>query len=397
MFLIRLWHYLRGYVIIIVSGIGAERFINICTRRQILLWDIERLDSHTIQMKISNRGFRKARSASRKSRCRVRIKAKKGLSYAVGRVRRRRGFLAGAIAFALLIYLMTSIVWSIEITGNITVETRTLIEQINEFGIYRGAPKRFIDPKRLADTLMTKNHELSWVGVEIKGTKLRISVKEGKEPPKVIDAERPCNVISARDGIILSLRVKNGLAKVKEGDTVVKGQLLISGNVESLHPEFGMKQVHALGEVVARTWYEVKKEVPVKRISRKRTGREWSKISLYFLDFLIPLPSGKNPFEHYETGIFDKTPVIANRFRLPLGITVQSFFEVEEQEFVLDEDEARELAQETALREVNNSLPAGAEVIDQQIQLTSEEGREYITITLECTEDIALQQEIGGN
>ena len=397
MFLIRLWHYLKGYVIIIVSGLMVEKFINICTKRQILLWDMERLDPSSVRMKMSIRGFKSVRSAVRKARVRVRIQEKRGLVYLLGRYRKRRGFLFGILAFAILIYLMTSIIWSIEITGNTRVEAGTLVEQLNGMGIYRGAVKRFIDPKRLADTLMLNNRQLSWVGVEIKGTKLHISVKEGREPPRVIEENKPCHVASARDGIILSIQAKNGLAMVKQGDTVVKGQILVSGNIESIHPEFGTRQVHAMGEVIARTWYEINKEVPVKKVVRKRTGREWNKYSVYFLDFLVPLPSGENPFQSFETGIFDKTPVIANRFRLPLGLTIQRFFEVEEEELTLSQDEARELAQNSALKELAGEMSDSAEVVDRQIQLASEEGREIITITVECTENIAILQEIGGN
>lgn len=47
---------------------------------------------------------------------------------------------------------------------------------------------------------------------------------------------------------------------MKEGDTVRRGQVLITGILESKYPEFGSKQVHAIGEVVARTWYEIKKK-----------------------------------------------------------------------------------------------------------------------------------------
>jgi len=397
MFLIRLWHYLKGYVIIIVSGISAERFINICTRRQILLWDMERLDKTAVRMKISIQGFRKARPAARKSRCRIRIEEKKGLPYVVGRYRKRKGFLVGIIFFAILIYLMTSVIWSIEITGNKKVDTNVLTEQLNSLGIYRGASKRTIDPKLLADTLMLKNRELSWVGVEIKGTRLSISVREGIEPPRLIPIDKPCHIVAKRDGIILSIQPKKGLAIVKEGDTVVKGQVIISGNLESVHPEFGTKQVHALGEVIARTWYEIKQEVPVKKIIRARTGKEWNKYSIYFLDFIIPVPCGEIPFEKYETGIFDKTLVIANKFRLPIGLTIQRYFELYEEEQTLGKEEAREIAQEKALQEINDTIPPEAKRTDQQIQLVSEGEREYVTVTVECTEDIAVEQEIGGN
>ena len=58
MFLIRLWHYLKGYVIIIVTGTCVERFINICTRRQIPLWDVERITPGSVSMKMSINGFK---------------------------------------------------------------------------------------------------------------------------------------------------------------------------------------------------------------------------------------------------------------------------------------------------------------------------------------------------
>jgi len=397
MFLIRLWHYFKGYVIIIVSGLSVEKFINICTRRQILLWDIERLNPTTVLMKMSIRGFKNARSAAKKSGCRVRIKAKKGMPYLVWKYKRRKGFVIGLVTFATLIYLMTSIIWSIEITGNYNVETSLLMEQINEMGIFRGATKRSINPKHVADTLMLKNRELSWARVEIKGTKLLVSVREGIEPPAIIPMDQPCNVVALKDGIIISVRAKNGLALVKEGDTVKKDQVLISGVLESVHPEFGSKNVHAMGEVLARTWYEVKREIPAKRINRKRTGLEWNKYSFYFLDFKVRLPSGNNPFELYETNILDKSPVIRNRFKLPFGVIIEKHYELEEEEQELEKEQAKELALKMAIERISEIVPKEAEIIDRKIQIVTSEGKEYLLVTVECTENIAMQQEIGGN
>jgi len=397
MFLIRLWHYLKGYVIIIVTGNCVERFINICTRRQILLWDVERITPDSVRMKISINGFKKSRTAARKSRCCVRIESKKGLPYILTVYKKRKGFLAGILVFAILVYLMASIIWSIDIEGSSAVDTGDIIEQLNDMGIYRGTLKRRINPKHIADTLMLNNRELSWVGVEIKGTRLNISVREGVDPPAVIPVDRPCHIIAERDGIVISVIAKNGLALVKEGDTIIKGQILISGNVESIRPEFGAKQVHAIGEVMARTWYEVKREVPEKEIVRKRTGKDWSKISVYFLDFKIPLPSGKNPFTLYETSIYDKAPVIGKKFRLPLGITVQQYFELYEEERILDRDEATEAARNSAETELRNMISADAKVVDKQMRLITEEDAVYLIVTAECIEDVAAEQEIGGD
>ena len=35
-----LWNYLRGYVIIYVTGFSVERFINLAVNRGIFIWDI---------------------------------------------------------------------------------------------------------------------------------------------------------------------------------------------------------------------------------------------------------------------------------------------------------------------------------------------------------------------
>lgn len=395
MFLIRLWHYLKGYVIIIVNGRSVETFINICTRRQILLWDMERVDQSSVRMKMSIRGFKNARSAARKSRCRVRIRGKKGLPFLLGKYKKRKGFILGLIVFALLIYLMTSIVWSIDITGNYHVKADVLMEQMNEIGIFRGASKRTLDPKYLADILRLKNKELSWVGVEIKGTRLLITVKEGVETPNIIPLEQPCNVVAKNDGIIISIIAKNGLASVKEGDTVKRGQVLISGSLESLYPEFGSKQVHAMGEVMARTWYEIKKEVPKVKLTRMRTGLEWNTYSIYFLDFRVKLPSKKNPFEIYESSIINKAPVIANQFKLPIGVVIEKYYELQEEEQILEQQEARELAQDIANEKIKEFVPKDAEISGRQFQFFEE--NEYILLTVECTENIATQEEIGGS
>ena len=243
---------------------------------------------------------------------------------------------------------------------------------------------------------MLKNRVLSGAGGEIKGTKLLISVREGIQPPAMIPMEQPCDVIASKDGIVISVMAKNGLALVKEGDTVKKGQVLISGVLESIHPEFGSKYVHAMGEVMASTWYEVKEEVPEKRIIRKRTGLEWNRYSVYFIDIRLRLPSGRNPFALYETSVLDKSPVIMNRFKFPFGLIVEKHHELKEEEQALEKEQAREFAYMIAMNKISEKMPREAEIVDRQMQVVASEGREYLLVTVECTENIAIQQELEG-
>lgn len=104
-----------------------------------------------------------------------------------------------------------------------------------------------------------------------------------------------------------------------------------------------------------------------------------------------------NPFVLYEKNLLDKAPVIGNRFKLPFGVVIEKYFELEEEEQVLEQEDARELAHKMAMDKISEMVPEEAEIVDKQVQIITEEGKEYILITVECTEDIAMQQEIGGN
>ena len=70
-------YFLRGYLVIKVSGPFIERFINIATKNGILLRKITRgKDSAT--MLISARGFKKIRSAARKTKTSVKMYFRRG-------------------------------------------------------------------------------------------------------------------------------------------------------------------------------------------------------------------------------------------------------------------------------------------------------------------------------
>ena len=117
MLLIRLWNFLRGYVIISVEGYFTERFINICTRRQLFLWDVIRLSDTTITLKMSIKGFKMLRPIAKKTRSKVRIVSKNGMPFVISRYKKRK-----ALCWAHFIYcfnkLVASFVWDIEVTGN---------------------------------------------------------------------------------------------------------------------------------------------------------------------------------------------------------------------------------------------------------------------------------------
>ena len=74
--------YIQNYVQIRITGERPQKFINICLRRRIAVWDLTRVSEKEFTMCLLADDFRKnIRSAAAKSGVKVQIIAKKGILY----------------------------------------------------------------------------------------------------------------------------------------------------------------------------------------------------------------------------------------------------------------------------------------------------------------------------
>ncbi|NLO99907.1 MAG: sporulation protein YqfD [Clostridiaceae bacterium] len=390
MFLVHLWNYIRGYVIIIVTGKGIERFINICSKRQILLWDIVRADMDSASMKASIRGFRLMRPAARKSGCRVHIKKRCGLPFFLYRFKRRKGFKLGLFIFSALLILSVSIIWDIEIIGCKPEMIPQVMNVLNVDNIGRGSFKYKLNPKDIATKLVLNVDQIAWAGVEIKGVKLFITIKDSIEPPVLIKNDESFNIVAQRDGFVKSMEVYAGNALIKEGETVKKGQVLVSGKLESKNPEFGTRDVHALGRIIARTWYENSLPVSMIYTQRLKTGKIHKTVYIRFLDRRFKVSGGNLPYEMYETETVEKLITGPFGLKLPIGLTIDNSYEIVEKQVDLTLDEAIAVAVETAKEELRKLMPEDCIVIDEIVKhYDGENNTKYIQVVFECEEDIA--------
>ena len=177
---------------------------------------------------------------------------------------------AGLILFLFIIYGLSSFVWTVEVEGAEEINPQKVLSELESLGVQAGVLKSDIDSLWIENQLIIRIPELSWASLEIRGSKAVLRVRESVLPPVLIDRDTPCNVVAAKDGIIDKMIVLDGQAMVSEGQTVKKGQLLISGIIE--HPNtIGVRYVHSMGKIIARTWYE--ETVVLERTLPARTGR----------------------------------------------------------------------------------------------------------------------------
>lgn len=407
MFLFKLISFLVGNVTLIVQGEAPEKFINMAAARGIFLWDIGRTGDRVVLVRVRLDSVRPLRHIARLTGCRFRIRDRRGLPFLWARLYRRRAFLAGAVLFVLGLYLLSSFVWFIDVTGNRRLGTAEILKAAASAGLHRGMPVWRLDTAGVERAIQEQLPGVSWTGVTVRGTRVSIQVVEAVLPRE--NKAGPAHIVAKKAGLIKEVLVLSGQAEVKEGDTVVPGQVLISGIVRPPQepapapsdtavprPPVEPKLVHASGIVRARVWYESYGEAPLVETVRRFTGRTAFNLSIKIgSKEIILIGSPKIPFALYKTETFVKRLPEWRNLQLPVEVITRKYRELEDYREVRDRDAARRLAGERAMRAVEKEIPAGAEILRRRVtelKVKHPENLVRVELVLESLEDIGKEK-----
>jgi similar to stage IV sporulation protein len=95
--------------------------------------------------------------------------------------------------------------------------------------------------------------------VYFEGTKLFLSIKENEKAEPKAESKNGADIVANEDGLIVSILIRNGVAMVKAGDTVTKGQVLVSGEVPVYNEEqevIDYQVYQADADIFIQTQYE---------------------------------------------------------------------------------------------------------------------------------------------
>lgn len=303
--------FIRGYVCFTASGGFSERFLNLCRMRGIFLWDLRSIDG-IVHAKTDCAGYRRIRSVAKKSGMKARITKKCGLPFFLNRHSRRAGIIAGACFCVAALCILSTRIWSIDVTGNVTVPSEEIIGVFEQLGVKKGIAGKKININSVEIEALKGLPELTWLNVNINGSAALIEVRERVDTPETEGDGEPSDIVASRDGQIVILRPFNGTQEQKIGNPVLKGDLLISGIEENR--DLTVSFCRAKGYVVARTnrsaGYSQSREMNV----RVAVGEKKS----YVLDFLFfSVPFGKAS----ENAYIEKSEIRINGVTLPVAFT----------------------------------------------------------------------------
>lgn len=250
-----IFRYIRGYVKIRIQGYSPERFLNLCRYHHILIWGLTP-NGNAYEMYLTLEAFRKLRPIIRKTHTKVILLERYGLPFFIRRHRKRKTFLAGVLICIGLLFFYSSYIWDIHFEGNEKWTDQMLLEFLDTKEVSPGMPKNKVDCSQIVKDIRAQYDDIVWVSASIDGSRLRIQIKENEdtfreEPteekgeghskvpiensPENNEEPPPTDLVASEDGVITSIITRSGVPLVHVGDTVKKGDILVSGRVEVLN------------------------------------------------------------------------------------------------------------------------------------------------------------------
>ena len=396
MFLNKVFHFLKGYVILSLMGFNIERFLYICARRGIAMWDIKKYGKDSASVSMSMSDFFKIRQIAVKTRVRVHIKKKTGLPVLFKKYKKRYFLYGGCVLFAVSLLVTSQFIWTVEITGVKKADIESIRQVLEESGVRVGGLKYSLTSSMdIKNMMLNRVDNVAWAWVYIKGTKAVCEIYEDNLPQAALEEGVPCDIVAARDGIIRKIIARDGIKQVKSGDTVMSGDVLISGTIYNSTGGVGVT-VPASGVVEAHTWHEITDTYKLYHETKVPTGEVktfWrlnffsKKANLYFdghIDFENSLSEVKNYEARLGKDIF-----------LGVSLECEKIFEVELICEPISYDMAVYNGQCDLEKRIAGELLPGAELIKEDVfhrQLDDETVE--VTVRMEFIEKIGRKAKI---
>ena len=227
-----------------------------------------------------------------KSKMRFSLSEPLGIYGFIIRNKVRYGAILAIVITTLIFAFSSGRIWDIRISGNESLSDYRIEKSLEDLGFKTGARWGKIDKNEIEIELLRTNPDIAWISVNRRGTVAYVEIIESENVGMIDDKGYPfSNIVADRDGVIEEITVESGVAIVKSGDVVRRGDVLISGVVQN---ESGVTYCRALGSVRAHSVINVGAEVPSEITEKIADSHKIAQIRLIIFNFSI------NIFKNYR-------------------------------------------------------------------------------------------------
>ena len=313
----------------------------------------------------------------------------------LGRYRLRVGMFAGILIFMTSLALSTLFVWDVNISGNRYITSEEIYERLDAYGFRIGSFIPSVDTDGICRRIVLESGNIAFMKINMRGTVASVEIQERKKDTEPEDTDTPSNIVAGYDSQIERIEVIGGDVKVSYLQTVRKGELLVSGIIDS--PALGYRLVRSRGKVFARVTLPFESVIPLESSQKTYTGKEICEKSVKFFAKTFNLSKNTNiPYEKYDTIVNKEKLYLFGKIELPIYVVTVTHREYEDVPITLSENEALARALADISAQSSQTL-AEAEILSRKTDVSNIGGALRVYTEIYCVLDIAEEVKIETN
>ncbi|MCD7855683.1 MAG: sporulation protein YqfD [Clostridiales bacterium] len=372
---LKIYYFLFGHMRVFVKGFSYPRLLNMLSFRGIYIWNICE-EKGGISFFSGAGNYEEVKALADKAGCAVMCEGERGLPVFLRKLKKKHMFCIGAAVFALSLLLITRFVWLVEVEGNLRVPTGELLEFCESYGLSYGALKSKLDTNMIEREIKNGFEDISFVSVSVKGTRALIMVSETIPLEENAILTEPADIIADCDGVITRIVSTRGKPFVREGMSVLKGDILISAEeeIKAEQEVLGIKTVRAEGKVYGKTVDEYSFELPKEETYKKYSERSYKQyqIEIFNKKFSLKIIKSDTNCEKCDRIESKKQLRLWNDIYLPIIIDCEEFLPYDDIKRNLDSETASLKARRIVTARIVNSYEDDSDVLDVGIEIKEE-------------------------
>lgn len=384
--------FFRGFLLVRLQGYAPERFLNLCSNHNILIWNLVHTKG-SYEFNISIAGYRSLTPLLKKTKTKVHIKKRIGLPFFLYRYRKRKIFFVGILFCVGFLVYLSQFIWMIDINGNSAVTDNTILGFLKNQHSYFGNRLSRIDCETLEESLRSEFDEIIWASVQLNGTKMTIDLQEnlvtsqGKN-----DIQGEYDIVADKDAQIDSIVTRAGTPQVKAGVLVKKGDILVSGRLDILNDSneiSAYEYVTSDADILGKTSYRFEEKIKMQETQKIKTGESQKKYAIEIFGHYIKFPSAKKKQEPFILVSESRQLALCRNYYIPVIFEETTIYPCRLEKVHLSKEQAKAKAESKLSLFLNKLQEKGIQITDKNVMIN------FINNTCYVQADITALEKIG--
>lgn len=380
-----------------IEGTDLPGIVNKCIRNGILLKNLRYRDQLESTVEVKDEDYDRLKKLAGHS-YRMTAISEGGIIPLLFKIKTNIPTIIGAFLLGALIFYQSLFIAEIRVDGYRSISETEIRQTLADAGLEEGEkkPENYDDIKA---ALYGNHQKITWVSIYEDGRLIKVNIAEaGKAEESEKTDIKPVHIVASRSGMVEKIIPLQGNARVRKGDYVNKGDILISGRYKyqstdySKGDGFFYMYSHAEGQVLAKVPRQVTFYMQKAQHSEKLTGKKIPGLCIKIGDVGIDTAKRMN---RYITSV-RKEKILMDIVRpLPVRISFVTIHEAVPKMKRLS-PEKRTAVTEAAIRQYKrDEMKKGEEIVNYDIAFSETENLVIADVFMEVLEDIGEDRKIN--